>query len=209
VASAEPGGHRIVDDLGAGGFGWQREERYVRTSHALAAGGRVWLVDPLDMPGLGDRVAALGEPAGIVQLLDRHSRDCAVLAARLGVPHHVVPDALPDVPFELVPVVRWPKWRESALWWPERRILVAADAIGTNPFMAGRERAGVHPVLRLLRPPRPLSRYEPEHLLVGHGEGVHGPEATAVLRRAVATARTGLPGWTVAVGAEILRGRIR
>ena len=43
-----------------------------RTSHALVAGGRVWLTDPVDNPELEDRVRALGEPAGVLQLLDRH-----------------------------------------------------------------------------------------------------------------------------------------
>ena len=47
--------------------------------------------------------AALGEPAGVVQLLDRHNRDCAAVAAELGVPHLVVPDAVPDSPFEAIP----------------------------------------------------------------------------------------------------------
>ena len=30
---------------------------------------------------------ALGEIAGVLQLLDRHNRDCAPLAERFGVPH--------------------------------------------------------------------------------------------------------------------------
>ena len=196
---------RVVDDLGAAGFGWELEERYRRTSHALAAAGRVWLVDPVDVPGLDSRVRALGEPAGVVQLLDRHRRDCAAIAARLGVPHHALPEELPETPFEVVPILRWRRWRECALWWPEPRILVTADAVGTNRFMAGRERVGVHPLLRL-KPPRALARYEPEHLLVGHGEGVHGSAASTELRRALATARTGIPRW---IGAVVFRARPR
>ena len=97
---------------------------------------------------------ALGEPAGVIQLLDRHERDCAAFARRLGVPHHVVP--FEDVgPFEAMPVVRRSRWREVALWWPERRVLVCADALGTVPhyFALGGERLGVHPLLRLT-PPR-------------------------------------------------------
>lgn len=57
-----------------------------RASHALAVEGRVWLVDPVDAPELEARIRLLGEPAGVVQLLDRHGRDCAAWAARLGVP---------------------------------------------------------------------------------------------------------------------------
>jgi hypothetical protein len=198
--------HRIVDDLGAAGFGWALDERLTRTSHALAAGGRVWLVDPLDVAGLDERVTSCGEPAGVVQLLDRHKRDCAAIAARLGVRHHVVPDALPDTPFEIVPLVRRRGWREAALWWPDCHALVVADAVGTNRFMAGRERAGVHPVLRLAGPPRALARYEPQHLLVGHGPGVHGPDAAEALRRALARARTGLPRWALDVASAALPG---
>jgi hypothetical protein len=185
--------HRWVDELDCG-FGWLQEERMTRTSHALVEDARVWLLDPLDVPGLDDRVSGLGEPAGVVQLLDRHNRDCASIAARLAVPHHFVPDEVPDSPFEVVRVLRWRRWREDALWWPERRILVTADAVGTNRLLAGRDRAGVHPLLRLV-PPRVLGRYDPRHLLVGHGEGLHGEEAAPALQHALATALTGIPRW--------------
>ena len=105
--------HRIVDELPFG-LGWLILERYGRTSHALAADGRVWLVDPVDVDGLDDRIAALGEPAGVVQLLDRHGRDCAAIATRFGVPHQVVPESLPGTPFEVKRVVRLRVWREAA-----------------------------------------------------------------------------------------------
>lgn len=181
---------RVVDEL-ADGFGWTRDERMRRTSHALAADGRVWLFDVVDDQRLDARVAELGEPAGVVQLLDRHARDCAAVAQRLGVPHHVVPRRLPDSPFELRPVVRFRWWREVALWWAERRILVVADALGTSPFFcAGAEPAGVHPFLRLW-PPRSLRGLQPEHLLVGHGEGVH--HHPTALDSALRTARRRLP----------------
>ena len=201
--------HHIVDDLGEAGFGWEVDERFTRTSHAVGDAGRVWLIDPVDVEGLDDRVSKLGEPAAVVQLLDRHDRDCAAIARRLGIPHHVVPDELPGTPFELVPLVGWRRWREVALWWPERRVLVTADAVGTNRFMAAGERAGVHPLLRLAKPPRALARLEPEHLLVGHGPGVHGAEAAEALRGALASARTGIPRWVASVAGGIVRGEIR
>ena len=169
------------------------DERLQRTSHALAADGRVWLFDVVDDAGLEDRVRRLGEPAGVVQLLDRHERDCAVVARRLGVPHHILPQQLPETPFELRPVVRMRWWREVALWWPERRILLVADALGTAPyFRAGDEPAGLHPFLRLW-PPHSLRGLEPEHLLVGHGAGVHH-DPTA-LAGALRTARRRIPRW--------------
>jgi hypothetical protein len=195
--------YRIVDELPFG-FGWRVRERFARTSHALAADGRVWLVDPVDVPRLDERVAALGAPAGVLQLLDRHNRDCAAIAARLGVPLHVVPSDLPGTPFEAIRVVRLPRWHEIALWWPERRVLVCADVLGTVGFFtAGGGRAGVHPFLRL-RPPRVLLSVEPEHLLVGHGRGVH-EDATEAVHHAIRSARTGLPAWLVGIA----RGRAR
>jgi hypothetical protein len=185
---------RFCDDLGANGFGWIADEAMTRTSHALAANGKVWLVDALDWRDAIERALELGEPAGVVQLLDRHDRDCAALASRLGVPHVVAPDELPGSPFELVPIMRRKRWRESALWWPDTCTLVTADALGANRFYTGGTAPlGVHVLLRLT-PPRALGAFEPEHVLVGHGEGVHGAGATTALRDALRTSRRGLAG---------------
>jgi hypothetical protein len=145
------------------------------------------------VPEAVDRALALGPPAGVIQLLDRHNRDCAPLAARLGVPHLRVPAAVAGSPFEVVPVLDVPGWREVALWWPEHRALVVAELIGTTPVHAlGGGPAGMHPLLRPL-PPRALRGYEPEHLLVGHGRGVHGPAAAGALAAAYSRARSDLP----------------
>jgi hypothetical protein len=161
----------------------------------------VWLFDVVDDPRLEARVRELGEPEGVVQLLDRHNRDCAAVARGLGVPHHVVPRQLPGSPFELRPVVRFRWWREVALWWAERRVLLVADALGTTPFFcAGAEPTGVHPVLRPW-PPRALRGLEPDHLLVGHGEGVHH-RPTAV-GSALRTARRRLPRWLLELPREV------
>ena len=185
---------RFCDDLGADGFGWVVEEAMTRTSHALVAEGRVWLVDPLDWPEAIDRACKLAEPAGVIQLLDRHDRDCAALASRLGVTHLVAPDEVPGSPFELLPIVRRRWWRESALWWPGPRTLVTADALATNRFYtAGKAPLAVHVLLRLT-PPRHLGSLEPERVLVGHGEGLIGAGAADALRQALRTSRRGLPG---------------
>jgi hypothetical protein len=192
------------------GFSWAPDEQLRRTSHALATPTGVWLVDPVDVPGALERAAALGEPAGVLQLLDRHRRDCAAIAARLGVPHLRLPAAVPGSPFEVVPVLALPGWHEIALWWPERAVLVIAEAIGTTPFFTLRRApAGVHPLLRL-RPPGSLRGHEPEHLLVGHGRGLHGPAATEALAGAYARARRDLPGlagmlWAMARAAVAAR----
>jgi hypothetical protein len=186
-------GPRWVDEQDWG-FGWisPERQRLQLASHALLAGGGVWVIDPLDADEAEERIRALGEPAGVLQLLDRHGRDCVQLAERLGVPHHVVPTA--DVgPFETVAVVQRSHWQEAALWWPERRVLVCADALGTVPhyFALGGEPLGVHPVLRPA-PPRQLARFAPEHVLCGHGAGVH-EGATEAVRDALAHARRRLP----------------
>jgi hypothetical protein len=185
---------RLCDDLGPDGFGWVVEEAGTRTSHALAADGKVWLVDALDWPEAVDRALMLGRPAGVIQLLDRHNRDCAALAAAFGVPHVVAPRILPGSPFTFVDVLNRRFWRESALWWPETRTLVVAETLGTNRFYTGGTAPlGVHVVLRLT-PPRMLDAYEPERVLVGHGEGVVGPDAADTLHEAVRTSRRRLPG---------------
>jgi hypothetical protein len=185
---------RFCDDLGVNGFGWIVDEVMTRTSHALAADGKVWLVDALDWPEAIDRALALGEPAGVVQLLDRHDRACAALASRLGVPHVVAPDEIPGSPFTWIPVMRRKRWREWALWWPDARTLVTADALGTNRFYTGgKAPLGVHVLLRLT-PPEKLGTVAPEHVLVGHGEGVHGAKAAGALRDALRTSRRRLPG---------------
>lgn len=169
---------QLVDELPFG-FGWiAPEPRFMqRCAHALAVGGKVWVVDPVAGDGVVDAIRALGEPAGILVLHGRHDRDSAALAAELAVPLHRVP-ALPPEPFELVDLGRG----EASLWLAEERTLVVAEALGTVQYMrAPGERLGLHP-FRRLTPPRALARYEPEHVLVGHGEGLHGPDAAAALQ---------------------------
>jgi hypothetical protein len=175
------------------GFSWYPRGTMTRTAHALDAGDGVWLVDPVDNPEALERAADLGPAAGVIQLLDRHDRDCAAIAARLGVPHLRLPAAVPGAPFAVVPVLTLPFWHEIALWWPEQGALVVAELIGTNAaFAVGDGRAGVHPLLRAA-PPGALRGYRPDHLLVGHGPGVHGPAAAEALAEAYARTRKDLP----------------
>ena len=69
-----------------------------------------------------------------------------------------------------------------------------AEALGTNRFfLAGDEAVGVQLILRLAPPRAALGRFEPEHLLVGHGRGVHGPAAATALRHALEHSRRGFP----------------
>ena len=184
------------------GCGWIAGEPALlrRASHALRADGRVWVVDPVDGPGVEERIRALGEPAGVVQLVDRHQRDGPALAERLGVPFLRLPvDGVPGSPFEPIAVLDVPGWREVALWWPAQRVLVCAEALGTvDYYRAPGERLAVHPFLRPYQPRalRDMARcLAPRHVLVGHGEGLHGEEAASALRLAVTRARRETPRW--------------
>ena len=189
------------------GLSWVIDEPMARTSHALVDEGRVWIIDPVDAGDALDRVAALGEPAAVLQLLDRHNRDCAAVAERLDVLHVKVPDTVPGSPFLAIPALRLPGWQETALWWPEQQALVVAEIVGTAlPWTGGRGTVGMHPFLRAL-PPQSLRGQEPEHLLVGHGSGVHGPEATPGLERAYARARGDIPGVLKALAGQLRGGR--
>lgn len=180
-----------VDEQGDG-FGWEAVERMRRTSHALCIDGRVWLIDPLDAPGVEERVRALGEPAGVLQLLDRHGRDCAAWAERLGVPLVRAWEGVGEAPFEVLPVCDNRFWHEVALWERQTRTLICADVLGTVPFFrAPGEPIGMHPLLRF-SPPKSLLRVAPDRVLVGHGEGLSTGAAVAV-HEAVVTARRRLP----------------
>ena len=176
-----------------GGFGWTEPGFLERTSHAVEVRGAVLVFDPVDMPGIDERIRALGEPEAVVQLLDRHERDSVSIAARLGVPHLRMELGDSKARGRLVRIVWNRFWREVAFWEPERRVLVVADALGTvGFFIAPGEAIGVHPLLRL-RPPRVLGELGPEHILCGHGAGVHGPGAPLALGEALATSRRRLP----------------
>jgi len=183
---------RIVEH--ALGITWVMDEPMERGSHALADDGRVWLVDPVDDAQALARVAELGAPAGVIQLLDRHNRDCVALARRLGVPHLKVPDAQPDgAPFTVLRVIRNRLWREVALWWPERRALVVAEVLGTAPaFALGDGAVGIHPMVRMT-PPGGLRGLDPELLLVGHGPPASGASVPGDVERAIAHARRDAP----------------
>ena len=161
------------------GLTWVLDDPLRRTSHALADEGRVWLVDPVDEPEALERAAALGTPQAVLQLLDRHNRDNAAIAARLG-----------------VPLLRLPRGRARRALRPLRR---PARSRGGRRSRCGGRRAGAWSWPRASArtrstrsatgrsactrccacfPPRVLGGYDPEHLLVGHGEPVHGPEAS-------------------------------
>jgi hypothetical protein len=181
------------------GVSWLIDEDTARTSHALKVDGSVWLVDPVEHPAALERIEVLGPVAGVLQLLDRHNRDCAAIAGRLGVPHLRVPQVVPGTPLEVITVVDQRRWHEVALWWPGPDVLVVPEALGTAPvFTAGHGAVGLHPILRPL-PPAALRGMHPEHLLVGHGPPVSGPDARGGVEWSYAHARRDIPRVAVAL----------
>ncbi|MBI2690583.1 MAG: hypothetical protein HYX29_01370 [Solirubrobacterales bacterium] len=176
------------------GSSWTQIESMGRCSHALVHDGRVWLVDPVDSEGDVDRAIGDNEPAGVIQLLDRHDRDSAALAERLSVPHLNLPTAVPESPFTTFSVIDRRIWREVGLWWAERKVLVVAEAIMTTAALAiAGTGIGVHPGLRLI-PPGALRPYtEVHHLLPGHGEPLHAPDLGERIQTALDKSRSDLP----------------
>jgi len=190
-------------------------------SHALRdADGHIWLIDPLDGEGLDAALVELGgDVAGVIVLLDRHFRASVEIAERHGARMLVPPgkwgkfgvhfehaetyhaSAL-DCPFTFLPVIeKQGQWIEYALWWSEERVLVVPEALGTASYYRSRakEPLAVHPVLRVLAPPRRLVGVAPEAelLLVGHGESMHGAIAESIAL-AVGEARRELPFYALA-----------
>ena len=186
------------------GLTWVEPTGMRRAAHALRADGRVWLVDPFEDPVALSAATELGTPAGVIQLLDRHNRDCGAIAQRLEVPLLRVPDQVDDSPFTVISVISRPWWREVALWWEAERTLVVAEAVGTVPAFALGRKVGIHPMLRL-RPPRgPLTAHSPERLLVGHGAAVQS-DAAAAIRDALSGSLTDLPQLVVKLP-SLIRG---
>ena len=186
---------------------WTRAETLERSSHALVAGGRVWLVDPVADDHALLAAERLGRITAVLQLLDRHPRDCARLAVRYEVPHVRLPEHLPSAPFEVLRIVWRPAWREVGLWWPEHAALVVPEAVGTTSYFAAGRALGVHPFLRL-RPPRALSGLEPRYLLPAHGLALHDGAADA-LREALARSRRDAPRAAIAGIRAFSPGRTR
>ena len=136
-----------------------------------------------------ERALTLGEPAGVLQLLDRHNRDCAALAARLGVSAPRRSD--------LVAGLAVGGRRGQALPPLAGDRSLVARAAGARRRRGDRDERVLHgrargsrsaPAAPSLAAAPALDGLEPEHLLVGHGEGMHGAAATAPARRSGATA---------------------
>lgn len=185
---------------------WTVGEPMERSSHALAAGGLVWLVDPVADEAALAAAERLGEVAAVLQLLDRHPRDCASLAERYGVPLLRLPEAVDGAPFIAFPILSVPRWREVGLWWEAESLLVVPESLGTGDYFAiGSGAVGVHPMLRMLPPGKPLRRYAPERLLCGHGPALHS-QAAAAISQALDRSRPDAPRMALGMARSLVRG---
>ena len=189
----------------ANGISWTDGGTMARSAHALVADGQVWLIDPFEDAEALAAARELGEPVGVIQLLDRHRRDGASIAQRLGVPLLQMPAAVPSSPFTVISVISRAKWNEIALWWEAEKTLIVAEAVGTGPLFALGRRAGVHPMLRLVPPRSALGAYAPDSMLVGHGPPV-ASDAAAALTDALDNSRRDIPKLLISLPKALRRG---
>jgi hypothetical protein len=174
------------------GLTWVETSGMRRAAHALRAEARLWLIDPFEDNVALSAATELGTPAAVIQLLDRHNRDCGPIAQRLEVPLLRLPEAIADSPFTAVPIISRPWWRETALWWQAERALIVAEAVGTAPLFTLGRRVGLHPMLRLRPPIGALTAHSPERLLVGHGAALESGAGVAI-REAIDGALSDIP----------------
>jgi hypothetical protein len=203
----EPTALETVDDDGPA-FGWQAhpDEDGRRTSHAVVADGEVWLLDPLDAPGLDERLAESGPVAGVVVCSNWHARDAGRLAERHGVAVHAPRwlsrvEELVDAPirrfddriagFEVLRVDPLPGWQEAQLYRPRDGTLYSPDVLSRLHATAG-ERIGLVLPCRANPPRERLGGREVERIRCGHGRGVDC-DAGMALRTALDGAQVRLP----------------
>lgn len=217
-------GDIAVVDRWDGGAGWlaHPDETGQRASHAVRGDDGVWLLDPLDAPGVDDLLGELGEVAGVAVLSNWHTRDAGPLARRHDVAVHL-PEWMTRVEARIdAPVERYaetivdaglhvrrcqpmPGWREGMAIRESDGTLYVPESLGTAPaYTVGEERLGCPPIRRVSPPRRLLADVRPERVLVGHGTGVFDRAATA-LADALAGARRRLPRALLAHGPTQLR----
>lgn len=201
------------------------DEEGERASHAIATEEGVWVVDPLDAPGVDDLLGSLGEVVGVTVLTCWHARDAGAVADRHDVAVHVpewmarvedridapieryalTPDEGADTAeFHTIPCRPFPGWQEVFLYHDPSRTLITPDSFGTTEWSRlDGERLGMS-LFRRLQPPTQLSGLDPDRILVGHGEPLTenaGTELQASLDRA----RASFPRALLSNGGDSLR----
>lgn len=187
-------------DRWSGGVGWiaHPDEEGERASHAIVGDDGVWIIDPVDAPGIDEMVAEFGDVVGVVVLSSYHARDAGQIAARHGVSVHVpqwmdrIPervdspvevadDVLRDAGFETFHVEPLSLYQEAIAYREADGTLVVPDLLSSGSgYPVGGERIGLMLGLRPF-PPRDLFEgVEPQRILFGHGEGVFRDAAEAL-----------------------------
>ena len=161
-----------------------------RTSHVLAADGRVWLRRPC-----AARAGPRRSRRTRARRPGRRPASCSTATTATAPPSPASSGSRTSCRRTRSPGRRSRPSRQgvsplaragpsggprSGRWSSRRR------SARTGSSAAGDERVGVHLLLRLTPPRDVPSRFAPEHLLLGHGEGLHGPDAAAGLRAALA-----------------------
>jgi len=207
------GSHVVTIDEGDAGFGWLADpsEMMQRAAHAFrGADGRLWLVDPVDTPGLDAVLTSHGEVGGVIVAFDRHRRDAAQIADRYDLPVTVPPvleDFAASIPaatrvrrsveaaglrFHTLVDSRIPPWREVAVIGPDGSTVYVPEVVGrADYYTASGEQVGVHPMLRVSPPRAAMRGLSIETLWCGHGRGLSG--AQTEVDRALREARSRLP----------------
>lgn len=219
-------GYRTIDRW-EGGVGWLAypDETGQRASHAIVGdSGGVWLIDPLDAPGVDDLYTEWGDVVGVAVLSSYHARDAGVFADRHGVPVYLpqwmgrveeridapvkrYTTALGDSGFQIRTCSLLPGAHEAIAYRSSDRTLYVADVLGTAAgATVGEERIGVY-LLARLSPPLAVGEYTPERILVGHGTGVFENAASA-LADALTGARRRFPAAFLASGKEQLHALV-
>jgi hypothetical protein len=187
------------------------DETGQRGSHAIKTDEGVWVLDPLDAPGVEETIDELGDVAGIAVLSAYHARDADTFAHRYDVPvwipewldrveervdapieRYTLAPGQADQGFRTFSCRPFPGWQEVFLYHEPTGTLAVADSLGTVPFaLVGDERLGLS-VFRRLQPPTQLSGLEPDRILVGHGSPVT-EDATDALETALENPRGTFP----------------
>jgi len=217
--------YRVVDRWHRG-VGWQAhpEEDGLRTSHAVQEPeGGVWLIDPLDAPGVADAYADLGEVVGVAALSGYHARDAAIFADRHDVPV-TVPTGLDraaeqvDAPvrrvtdsvagFDLRRVSPLGAWTETVAYRERDGTLYVPDVLSSGEsFSVGDERLCLNVLARLAPPRETFADIDPDRVLLGHGEGVFD-DASAALDDTMQNARRRLPRALVSTAPRELKAMV-
>lgn len=186
------------------------DETGVRVSHAVTADDGVWVIDPIDAPGVDALLEELGEVAGVAVLCSHHARDAGAIANRhdvavhapqwmnrvadrVGAPIERYESTFGESDFQITRVEPLSLWQEAIAYREADGTLIIPDLLGTGPgYTVGDERLGVVLSHRLFPPRELLGEVEPERILLGHGAGVFH-DASAALADALAGARKRFP----------------